>query len=182
MDNIFFSSWDTLLRIVIASVAVYVCIVVFHKVSGKRSSSQLNNFDWVVTVMIGSIGASTIVLSKVPVIEGMASIVTLLLLQYLVTKYSSHSPEFASLIISEPRVVFYQGQFLPEAMLKERLTRQEIECAMRAEGIHDFDDVAAVIFESDAQLTVIPKRDEENRYDNDGNIKPSDTLRSLSNE
>ncbi|PNK60213.1 DUF421 domain-containing protein [Psychrobacter sp. FDAARGOS_221] len=179
MENIFFNSWETLFRIIIASVAVYVCIVLFHKVSGKRSSSQLNNFDWVVTVMIGSIGASTIVLSNVPIIEGMASIVTLLLLQFLVTQYSTVSPEFASFILSEPRVVFYQGQFLPEAMRKERLTRQEIECAMRSEGIHDFDEVAAVIFESDAKLTVVAKRDEQQRYDEEGNIRPSDTLNPL---
>lgn len=179
METIFFSSWETLLRIVIASVVVYFCIVLFHKVSGKRSSSQLNNFDWVVTVMIGSIGASTIVLKGVPVIEGMASIVTLLTLQYAVTKYSSISPEFASVILSEPRVVFYQGQFLPEVMRKERLTKQEIECAMRSEGIHDFDEVAAVIFESDAKLTVVPKRDKDQRFDTEGNIRNSDTLAPL---
>lgn len=179
MQNIFFDSSETLIRIVLSSVIVYICIVAFHKVSGKRSTSQLNNFDWVVTVMIGSIGASTIVLDSVPIVEGMASIVSLLALQYLVTKYAAISPEFANFIVSEPRVVFYQGQFLPEAMRKERLTRQEIECAMRSEGIHDYDQVAAVVFESDAKLTIIPKRDPLDRLDEQGNIKPSDTLKPL---
>ncbi|WP_019671758.1 DUF421 domain-containing protein [Psychrobacter lutiphocae] len=182
MENIFFNSWQTLARIVISAVVVYICIVLFHKVSGKRANSQLNNFDWVVTVMIGSIGASTIILNNVPIIEGMASIMTLLLLQYLVTKYSAISPEFASLILSEPRVVFYEGQFLPEAMRKERLTRQEIECAIRAEGIHNFDEVAAVVFESDAKLTVMRKRQPEDRYDAEGNIKPSDTLQVIASQ
>lgn len=42
-------------------------------------------------------------------------------------------------------------------MRDERLTRQEIECAMRSEGIHNFDEVEAVVFESDAKLTIIPK-------------------------
>lgn len=180
MDTVFFDDWGTLLRIVISSAAVYFCIVLFHRISGKRSTSQLNNFDWVVTVMIGSIGASTAVLANVPLIEGMTSIITLLVLQYAVTKYSSLSPEFANLIVCEPRVVFYEGQFLPEAMRKERLTRQEIECAMRSEGIHDFDEVAAVIFESDAKLTVVPKRSDDKRFDSEGNIKQSNTLEPLS--
>lgn len=179
MDMLFFDSQQTLLRMVVSAAVVYVCIVLLHKVSGKRSTSQLNNFDWVVTVMIGSIGASTIILKNVPIIEGMASIITLLTLQYLVTKYASLSPEFAKSILSEPRVVFYQGQFLPEAMKEERLTRQEIECAMRSEGIHDYEDVAAVIFESDAKLIVVPKRDKKDRLDVEGNIKPSDTLKAL---
>lgn len=179
MDMIFFDSHQTLIRIVISAVVVYIGIVLFHKVSGKRSSSQLNNFDWVVTVMIGSIGASTIVLKNVPLVEGMASIATLLSLQYLVTKYSSVSSEFASVILSEPRIVFYQGQFLPDAMRKERLTRQEIECAMRSEGIHDFEEVAAVVFESDTKLTVVPKRSEGDRVDQQGNLISSDTLNPL---
>lgn len=179
MDMIFFDSQQTLGRVVISSVVVYFCIVLFHKVSGKRSASQLNNFDWVVTVMMGSIGASTIILKNVPIIEGMASVITLLTLQYLVTKYSSISPHFAHTVLSEPRVVFYQGEFLPEAMRKERLNRQEIECAMRSEGIHDYKDVAAVIFESDAKLTVVPKRMEDGKLDGAANIKESDTLKPL---
>lgn len=157
MDMIFFDNIDKLGRIVLTTVMVYVLIVLVTKVSGKRSTSQLNNFDWVVTVMIGSLGASTILLKDVPFIEGVSSILVLYLLQLLVTKYASVSPQFSNFILSEPRIVFYQGQFLPDAMRSERLTRQEIECAMRSQGINSFDDVEAVVFESDAKLTIIPK-------------------------
>lgn len=45
-------------------------------------------------------------------------------------------------------------------MRDERLTRQEIECAMRSDGIRNLEDVEAVVFESDAKLTVIPKNKE----------------------
>ncbi|PKG36449.1 MULTISPECIES: DUF421 domain-containing protein [Psychrobacter] len=157
MDMLFFDNIDKLGRIVLTTVMVYILIVLTTKISGKRSTSQLNNFDWVVTVMIGSLGASTILLKEIPLIEGMASILVLYLLQFLVTKYASISPQFSSFILSEPRIVFYQGQFLPDAMNAERLTRQEIECAMRSEGINSFDDVEAIVFESDAKLTIIPR-------------------------
>lgn len=157
MDMLFFDNIDKLGRIVLTTAMIYVLIVMATKVSGKRSTSQLNNFDWVVTVMIGSLGASTILLRNIPFIEGASSILVLYLLQFLVTKYASISPEFSSFILSDPRIVFYQGQFLPEAMRAERLTRQELECAMRAEGINNFDDIEAIIFESDAKLNVIAK-------------------------
>ncbi|WP_201588042.1 DUF421 domain-containing protein [Psychrobacter jeotgali] len=157
MDMLLFDHIDKLGRIVITAAMVYVLIVITTKASGKRSTSQLNNFDWIVTVMIGSLGASTILLKDIPFIEGGASIVTLYLLQFIVTKYSSISPSFSQLILSEPRVVFYQGQFLPEAMRAERLTQQELESAMRSEGIGSFDEVEAIIFESDATLAIIPK-------------------------
>ena len=166
MDMLFFDSIDKLGRIVLTTVMVYVLVVLTTKISGKRSTSQLNNFDWIVTVMIGSLGASTILLKDIPFIEGMSSIVVLYLLQFLVTKYASISPQFSSFILSEPRIVFYQGQFLPDAMRAERLTRQEIECAMRSEGIHRFDNVEAIVFESDAKLTIIPKPTLSDNSDN----------------
>ena len=166
MDMLFFDNIDKLGRIVLTAVTVYVLIVIITKVSGKRSTSQLNNFDWIVTVMIGSLGASTILLKDIPLIEGISSILVLYIMQFLVTKYASISPQFSSFILSEPRIVFYQGQFLPDAMRAERLTRQELECAMRSEGVNSFDDVEAIVFESDAQLTIIPKPTSSDNNDN----------------
>ena len=181
MDMVFFDNIDKLGRIVLTTVMVYVLIVLVTKVSGKRSTSQLNNFDWIVTVMIGSLGASTILLKDIPFVEGVSSILVLYLLQFLVTKYASISPQFSSFILSEPRIVFYQGQFLPDAMRAERLTRQEIECAMRSEGVHRFDDIEAIVFESDAKLTIIPKPSPTDASDNDQNTEDtvSETIQPL---
>ena len=171
MEMLFFDNIDKLGRIIVTAVMVYVLIVITTKVSGKRSTSQLNNFDWIVTVMIGSLGASTILLKDIPFIEGASSIVALYVMQFLVTKYASISPEFSSFILSEPRIVFYQGQFLPDAMRAERLTRQEIECAMRSEGVNSFDDIEAIVFESDAKLTIIPKPASYDNKDNHQNAE-----------
>ncbi|WP_198330342.1 DUF421 domain-containing protein [Psychrobacter cibarius] len=181
MDMVFFDNIDKLGRIVLTTVMVYVLIVLVTKISGKRSTSQLNNFDWIVTVMIGSLGASTILLKDIPFVEGVSSILVLYLLQFLVTKYASISPQFSSFILSEPRIVFYQGQFLPDAMRAERLTRQEIECAMRSEGMNSFDDIEAIVFESDAKLTIIPKPSSTDASDNDQNTEDtvSQTIQPL---
>ena len=181
MDMLFFDNIDKLGRIVLTAVTIYVLIVIITKVSGKRSTSQLNNFDWIVTVMIGSLGASTILLKDIPLIEGISSILVLYVMQFLVTKYASISPQFSSFILSEPRIVFYQGQFLPDAMRAERLTRQELECAMRSEGVNSFDDVEAIVFESDAQLTIIPKptsSDNNNNHQSEENTV-SETIAPL---
>lgn len=173
METVFFDNIDKLGRIVLTTFMVYVLIVLVTKASGKRSTSQLNNFDWIVTVMIGSLGASTILLKSIPFIEGVSSILVLYLLQFLITKYASISPQFSSVILSDPRIVFYQGQFLPEAMRAERLTRQEIECAMRAEGVNNFDDIEAIVFESDAKLSVIPKQRQADTSDDEQDVDHS---------
>lgn len=160
-SDFIFQDLDSIVRMCIAAFIVYAAIVAMVKISGKRSTSQFNNFDWIVTVMMGSIGASTIILTDLPVANGIIAMVTLMVLQYIVTKYASISPSFANFILSEPRVVFYDGQFLPDAMRQERLTVQELECAMRESGIHSHSEVAAIVLESDAKLTVIPHKDDK---------------------
>jgi len=177
MDIVFFDNIDKLGRIVLTAIMVYVLIVLTTKISGKRSTSQLNNFDWIVTVMIGSLGASTILLKDIPFVEGAASIIVLYVLQFLVTKYASISPPFSQVILSEPRIVFYQGQYLYDAMRAERLTQQELESAMRADGVQNLSDVEAIVFESDAKLTIITNAKNSST---DGTI--SETLLPLVND
>lgn len=81
----------------------------------------------------------------------------------------------------QSRVLFLSRAILPDAMRAERLTRQEIECAMRSEGVNSFDDVEAIVFESDAKLTIIPKLNPMDASDRDQNTEDSvsQTIRPL---
>ena len=64
-------------------------------------------------------------------------------------------------------------------MKKERLNRQELECAMRSEGIHNFEDVEAIVFESDAKLTVIPKKEPEETDETPDTLIIPETIKPL---
>ena len=109
--DMLFDNIDKLGRIVLTTTMIYVLIVLVTKVSGKRSTSQLNNFDWVVTVMIGSLGASTILLKNIPFIEGASSILVLYLLQFLVTKYALSHRNLAVLFCPSRALFFTKGSF-----------------------------------------------------------------------
>jgi len=62
MEEIFLCSVDDIIRILVSAVIVYILIFVYIRILGKRSTSELNNFDWIVTVSVGSIIASTVIL------------------------------------------------------------------------------------------------------------------------
>jgi uncharacterized membrane protein YcaP (DUF421 family) len=63
LDRVFFSGWDSLLRTLVVGVLAYVALVVFLRISGKRTLSKMNAFDLIVTVALGSTLA-TVTLSK----------------------------------------------------------------------------------------------------------------------
>jgi len=61
----------------------------------------------------------------------------------------------ARLVRSEPRFLVYNGEFLHEAMRQERIGEGEVLQALRSEGIASVEDVAAVVLESNGNLSVL---------------------------
>lgn len=117
----------------------------------------MNNFDWIVTVAMGSLLASGIVLEKVGVIEIWVAISLLLVLQYMVTRLVLRSSAISKLVKAEPRILLHNGELLHEAMRVERVTETEIYAAIRSKGLGSIEQVEAVILETDATLSVLPK-------------------------
>ncbi len=161
MHEWFFRDVTGLIRVMMCALLTYISVVAFVRITGKRSTSQLNNFDWVVTVAIGSIVGSTIVISDLPLLEGILAIASLLIIQFAVTKTSLYAPAFSHLVRASPTILFYQGHFVSEAMVKERVTEQEILAAMRESGVHSLADVEAVVLESDARFSILRRQQEK---------------------
>lgn len=86
MNKVFSFDPEGIVSILIASVVIYVLLILSTRIFGKRSTSEFNSFDWIVTVSAGSLVASTVILKNVSLLEGCASLFFLLTMQYLTTK------------------------------------------------------------------------------------------------
>ncbi|AXR06184.1 DUF421 domain-containing protein [Salinimonas sediminis] len=167
---IFFQNWHELFRVLVTALATYTICVTFISLFGKRSTAKMNNFDWIVTVAMGSILGSSVLLKKVVVIEVALGLLTLLILQYGFTKLSVHSSLFRRTMKKSPTLLYYAGDFLSVNMQKERITKEEILSNMRIQGFASQQQVMAVIVEPSGELSVIPFVDGEH---SDGS-KPAD--------
>lgn len=144
-------------RILLGGVAAYAVLVVFLRLSGKRTLTKLNAFDLVVTVALGSTLSTVIVNKKIPLVEGIAAMGVLVALQFAVAWLSSHFPPFGKLVKSEPTTLYKDGAFLEHAMLRERITKEEILAAIRHVPRSGTDRVDAVVLETSGDLSVIVK-------------------------
>ncbi len=153
-----FDNWGGLVRVLVVGVLAYVGLVLLLRVSGKRTLSKMNAFDLVVTVALGSTLATILLSKSVALAEGVLALTLLIFLQFGVTWLSVRSSTFQRLVKNEPRLLFYEGRFLRDAMRAERVTEEEIESAMRQQGIASLEEAAAVL-ETDGSVTVIPGAD-----------------------
>ncbi len=146
---------DSFIRIITVGFLAYVGLVIFLRISGKRTLTKLNAFDFVVTVALGSTLATILLNSSVSLLEGMTAFALLIFLQYVITLLSVHSSRFNDIIKSEPRLLFLDGQFLRSAMKKERIKEIEILQVIRNSGFGSTEKVKAVVLETDGSLSVI---------------------------
>lgn len=155
--SMFFNSFQDLARVIVVGVMAYISLIFFLRISGKRTLSKMNAFDFVVTVALGSTLATILLSKDVSFSEGAVALALLIGLQYVIACFAVRSDTFNSIIKSEPTLIYYGGNFLEKNLKQERVTRSEVVAAMREQGFQSFDRVQAVILETTGSLSVVKK-------------------------
>lgn len=151
----FFDNWLGLIRVVVVGVLAYLALVMLLRVSGKRTLSKMNAFDFVVTVALGSTLATILLSETVALLEGVVAFVLLIGLQFAITWLSVRSPTVKRLSKSEPALLFHDGHFLEGAMRRERVVREELMAAIREQGKSSLGEIAAVVLETDGSFSIL---------------------------
>lgn len=152
--DMFFQDWEGIARTVVVGGLAYVSLVLFLRVSGKRTLAKLNAFDLVVTIALGSTLSAVLLQGSVALAEGATAFGLLILLQFAVASLSVHSERFANLVRSEPALLVRDGAFCLSAMRRERITESEVLSAARAAGTDGISSVRYLILESDGSISV----------------------------
>ena len=88
--GVFFESWSSLGQTALAGVLAYAALIVFLRVSGKRTLAKLNAFDFIVTVAIGSTPASVLTSKRLPLAEGALALALLVAVPLAVAWLTVH--------------------------------------------------------------------------------------------
>lgn len=151
----FFDTWQGLFRTVVVGILAYFALVLILRISGKRTLSKMNAFDFVVTVALGSTLATILLSKDTALAEGIVALVLLVTLQFIITWLSVRSKRVSYLVKSEPRLLFHNGEFLRDAMRAERVNEYEVLQAMRSQGVSELEKVTSVILETDGSLSIL---------------------------
>ena len=159
----FFDSWFGIVRILIVGVHAYAALIIFLRVSGKRTLSKWNAFDFVVTIALGSTLASVIISKDVVLIEGVIAFALLIGLQFVITRLSVRFNFIENVVKAEPTLLFDKGEFLNEAMRRQRVAESEVRAAIRSKGFASIENIEAVVLETDGTFSVVKKSANDSR-------------------
>ena len=159
----FFDNWLALGRIIIVGTLAYCVLIFWLRLSGKRTLSKWNAFDFVITIALGSTLATVLLSKDVALAEGILAFALLVALQFIITWLAIRSPGLRRLIKSDPTLLLNQGQFIASAMKSQRVTESEIFATVRSAGIAAIEEVEAVVLETDGSFSVIKRSESGSR-------------------
>lgn len=154
-----FDTFSDLVRVVVMGVCAYAGLVLLLRISGKRTLSKMNAFDFVVTVAFGSVLATVLLSKDVSLSEGLTAFAVLIGLQYAVAWLSVRFRSVEKAVKSEPALLAYRGRVLHDALRRERVSEQEVHQAVRQSGRASLEGVEAVVIESNGKISVITQGD-----------------------
>ncbi|HZG85041.1 DUF421 domain-containing protein [Paenibacillus sp.] len=139
------------------SAAVFLALLVWTRILGKKVISQMTFFDFVAGVAIGSIGANAMFNRTIPFSAELLGLSVFCAIALLSDYVSLKSIVGRKVLDSESSIVIKDGKILEEGMTKARLTVDGLLLLLRKKDVFYVDEVELAYFEVDGTLSVLRK-------------------------
>lgn len=154
MDRLIDISTTSILYIVISSIVVYIAVIMFTRIFGKRSFSKMSSFDFAITVAIGSLIATAILPSSVSLLEGLFGLFIVYVLK-LTAAYFRRFKVFSNAIDNTPLLLMDGPIILHENLKKAKVTESDLRAKLREANVLELSQIRAVIFETTGDIAVL---------------------------
>ena len=136
-----------LLEKILRPVIVYLCLVVFLRIFGKRELAQLNPFDLVVLLCLSNTVQNSIIGNDNSVSGGIVGVLSLLTINWALTRVLFRSPKLSMVLEGEKTVLIQHGVVDWEATKKEALSEVELRSVLHKQGFDRYEEVEKCVLE-----------------------------------
>lgn len=146
------------ITIILSTLGIYIAVICYTRMFGKRSFSKMSSFDFAMTVAIGSIIATTILSSSVTLVQGVVGLLAVYVFQ-LIAALLRRYPLFQQLIDNQPLLLMQGENILYDNLRKARVTEGDLRSKLREANVIAFHEIRAVVFETTGDISVLHASD-----------------------
>ena len=168
-----------LLMIICRTLLVLVILFFLTKCMGKKQVSQMNAYDYLIGITIGSIGADIALDIKKDIIAGIVSLVILGMSGVLVTFLTLKSVCFRKIFTGVPTVLIDKGKILIKNLCKEGIDINDLQEEARQCGYFDLSKINYAVLETSGNISFMPKSIEKQVTRGDIKLKMKDERLAL---
>lgn len=154
--------WDygfSLLEIALRTAIVYLLVLAGIRLAGKREVGELTPLDLVLLLLIANAVQNAMTGPDTSVTGGLVAAATLLVVNATITRVVWRHKNIRSWVEGTPVLLIHKGKIVNENLRKEKLTREELNQALRQHGIASVAEVGLAMLEIDGSVSVL-KSDE----------------------
>jgi|CZCB01.1.fsa_nt_gi uncharacterized membrane protein YcaP (DUF421 family) len=143
--------------VIIRSVMAAFTMLILTRALGKKQVSQLNFFEYILGITVGSIAASMSTnLNNRPLAE-LAALITWIALAFALETISLKSRKLSKLIDGEPLILIENGKIMEDKMALARYSFVDLVEQLREKDVFSLSDVEFAVLETDGTLSVLKK-------------------------
>ncbi|AIF99832.1 MAG TPA: DUF421 domain-containing protein [Alteromonas australica] len=147
---------DVILKGLLLTAMGMVWVVVLVRINGLRSFSKMTNFDFVMTVAVGSLLASASQTNNWEAfLQAMIAMATLFLVQSVTARMRRQSDTIEAVMQNTPVILMRNGQIIESALAETRVARSDLMAKLREANVLDIQQVKAVVLETTGDISVL---------------------------
>lgn len=147
-----FTSWESVALVLVATLVIYVVVIVYTRVAGPRSLATMSSFDFAATVAIGSTVATVANLST-PLVHGVLTLAVLYSAQVVAAVLRRRS-SIGQALDNSPLLLMADGELITGNLRKSHIAEAELWSNLRQHGVTDPGDVL-VVLETTGDISVL---------------------------
>jgi len=148
---------EKILQTAVSSVIAIIVLFILTRIMGKKQMAQLNFFDYVVGISIGSIASEYAVVNNIHLAEGLTALIVFTLFSLVLSYISVKSYKGRKILDGSPSVLIENGKILETSLKKAKINVNDLLEECRQKNIFDISEIEYAILETSGRLSVQPK-------------------------
>lgn len=161
------------LNICFRTILVLIILFFITKMMGKKQISELNFFDYIVGITIGSIAADISLDIEKNMIAGIAALFIYGFISYIISFVSIKSILARRFFIGVPTVLVEKGKIIESGLKKSKIDVNDLLMVARENGYFNLDEIDYALMEVNGNISFLPKEKEKPVTKRDMKIKCS---------
>jgi uncharacterized membrane protein YcaP (DUF421 family) len=133
-------------------------LLVLLRLTGKRQVGQLAPFDLVLLLVLSNAVQNSMNGGDNSLVGGLVSAATLVGLNGAIGLATYRSKRLEALIEGRPQVLVHNGKLYDKVLRDAKLTRHELNAALRQAGCESVDEVHTAVLENNGSISVVQRK------------------------
>ena len=161
-----------IIKVLLTSLLSVAALFVIAKIMGHKQMSQLDFFDYISGITIGSIAAELATELEEP-LKPLIAIAVYGAVAILLSKITSLFPKTRKYINGTPTILMNNGKLYRENLKKAKLDLSEFMVMCRQQGYFNLHDIQTAVFEFNGKLSILPISKKRPANPEDPNLSPA---------